>query len=351
MINKITHVNFAKGFRGGERQTQLLIEQLSIQGYAQTLLTRVNSELAERCKNIKNLIIKTIKKPYIFHLRQVENTSIIHAHETKALQFSYAASLFYKIPFIVTRRVDNPLKTNFLNTKMYQAAFRSVALSNAIEKEILRVSPAANTKIIPSAFSDAKVNIKEASHIKSRFKEKFLVGNVGALVDSHKGQSFLIEAAKELEQTHPDIHFILLGRGEDEAKFKVQAKGLTNITFEGFVDNVNDYISCFDLFVFPSRHEGLGSILFDVMQLNVPIIATKVGGIPDIIHDGVNGILIPPLSKSSISDKIKYLHQHPEVSESLVINARNGVTTFSPENMAKRYIKLYSHYMQCVKKE
>ena len=341
MINIITHVNFAKGFRGGERQTQLLIEQLSIQGYAQTLLTRVNSELAERCKNIKNLIIKTIKKPYIFHLRQVENTSIIHAHETKALQFSYAASLFYKIPFIVTRRVDNPLKTNFLNTKMYQAAFRSVALSNAIEKEILRVSPAANTKIIPSAFSDAKVNIKEASHIKSRFKEKFLVGNVGALVDSHKGQSFLIEAAKELEQTHPDIHFILLGRGEDEAKFKVQAKGLTNITFEGFVDNVNDYISCFDLFVFPSRHEGLGSILFDVMQLNVPIIATKVGGIPDIIAHNSNGVLVAPLDIVAIKDAILDLYQTPAKRRALASIAKSSVENFSPQKMLEQYLKLY----------
>ena len=346
---KITHINFAKGFRGGERQTQLLLEQLSDQGLKQTLLTRVHSELAQRCKHIYNLTIREVPKPYIFHLNLSKPTDLIHAHETKGLQFAYAASIFNKTSFIVTRRVDNRLKTNFLNTKMYKAAFRSVALSNAIKNEIMRISPQAKTTIIPSAYSDTKVNKIESNKIKSRFHGKFLIGNVGALVDSHKGQSFLIEAAKELEKSHPNVHFILLGRGEDEAKFKAQAKGLNNITFEGFVDNVNDYINCFDLFVFPSRHEGLGSILFDVMQLNVPIIATKVGGIPDIIQDGINGILIPPLSKNSILDKIKHLQQHPELSESLVVQARDIVTQFSPENMAKRYIKLYSHYMQSVK--
>jgi len=338
---QITHVNFAKGFRGGERQTQLLIEQLSLRGYQQILLTRVDSELAERCQEIENLTIQSIKKPYIFHLNYVKNADIIHAHETKALQFAYAASLRYKRPFIVTRRVDNSLKTNFLNTKMYKAAFRSVALSHAIEKEILRVSPHAKTTIIPSAYSDAKVDPVEAQKIKERFKDKFLVGNVGALVDSHKGQSFLIEAAKVLEKSHPDIHFILLGRGEDEKKFKTQAKGLTNITFEGFVDNVNDYISCFDLFVFPSRHEGLGSILFDVMQLQVPIIATNVGGIPDIIQDGINGVLIPPRSSTAIIEAINHLYRKPEVTGTLIKNAKNVIEKYAPTRMTEHYVELY----------
>ncbi len=342
---KITHINFAKGFRGGERQTQLLIEQLAAQGYQQTLLTRVGSELAKRCIKIKNLSIKEISKPYMLHLNHTQPTDLIHAHETKALQFAYVASLLLNIPFIVTRRVDNPLKTNFLNTKMYRTAFKSVALSHAIEKEILRVSPKADTKIIPSAYSDVKVDPVKAEKIKARFKNKFLVGNVGALVDSHKGQSFLIEAAKVLERSHPDIHFILLGRGEDEAKFKAQAKGLINITFEGFVDNVNDYISCFDLFVFPSRHEGLGSILFDVMQLNVPIIATDVGGIPDIIKNGVNGILIPPLNTASIISSILELYDHPNSKQHLVENASSCIINYSPQAMAKRYIEIYKNMM------
>ena len=338
---QITHVNFAKGFRGGERQTQLLIEQLSLQGYQQTLLTRVDSELAERCREIENLTIRSVKKPYIFHLEYVKESDIVHAHETKALQYAYAASLLYKVPFIVTRRVDNPLKTNFLNTKMYRAAFRSVALSRAIQEEILRVSPQARTTIIPSAYSDAKVDPQEAQKIKARFKGKFLVGNVGALVDSHKGQSFLIEAAKVLEKSHPDIHFILLGRGEDEAKFKEQAKGLSNITFEGFVDNVNDYITAFDLFLFPSRHEGLGSILFDVMQLHVPIIATEVGGIPDIIQDGLNGLLIPPLDKDAIVKSILSLYEDREKRETLSRNAADTVGAYAPQKMATRYLALY----------
>ncbi|WP_345975126.1 glycosyltransferase family 4 protein [Sulfurimonas sp. HSL3-7] len=337
----IAHANFAKGFRGGERQTQLLIEQLAQQGYKQKLLTRIDSELAQRCSHIKHLEIIPLKKPYIFHSSVVKGATLLHAHETKALQFAYFAHLLYNMPYIVTRRVDNPLKTNFLNKKMYAAAFKSVALSKAIENEVLRVSPEAKTAIIPSAFSDITVNEKVSAMIKERFKGKFLIGNVGALVDSHKGQSLLIEAAKGLEKNHPELHFILLGRGEDEEKFKEQAKGLKNITFEGFVDNVNDYISCFDLFLFPSRHEGLGSILLDVMQLNVPVIATDVGGIPDIIKSEYNGLLIPPASAEAIVNSIIDLYKHPEKRALLAAHAKETVKNYSPSAMAKRYIGLY----------
>ncbi len=341
MQRTIAHVNFAKGFRGGERQTQLLIEQLSLQGYQQKLLTRVDSELAQSCSHIENLEIIPTRKPYIFHASTVKGSTLIQAHETKALQFAYFAHLLYNIPYVVTRRVDNPLKTNFLNKKMYAAAFKTVVLSKAIQKEVLRVSPDAKTEIIPSAFSDSSVDKVEASKIQERFKGKFLIGNVGALVDSHKGQSFLIEAARKLESTHPDIHFILLGRGEDEERFKKQAEGLTNITFEGFVNNVNDYISCFDLFVFPSRHEGLGSVLFDVMQLSVPIIATDVGGIPDIITNGENGILVPACDAGAIEESIISLYNNKEKREQLSKNALKSIHMYAPENMAKRYQKLY----------
>ena len=74
----ITHINFAKGFRGGERQTLLLIEELSHRGYKQQIITRINSQLARRVKNIFNLEIIEISKPYFLNLSKVKNSTIIH---------------------------------------------------------------------------------------------------------------------------------------------------------------------------------------------------------------------------------------------------------------------------------
>ena len=70
---------------------------------------------------------------------------------------------------------------------------------------------------------------------------------------------------------------------------KNAAAGLSNVMFTGFVDNVGDYLAAFDVFVLPSNREGIGSVLFDAMDRALPVVASRVGGVPDIVHDGENG--------------------------------------------------------------
>ncbi len=337
----ITHLNFAKGFRGGERQTQLLIEELSHQNYQQKLIVRKGSQLTSRCQDIKNLEIIEISKPYIFHLNAIKNSSILHAHETKALQFAYFAHLLTKVPYIVTRRVDNAIKKNFLNNLMYKNAKTTVALSLAIKDTIVKVSSSSNITIIPSAFTDTKIDKIKALKIKKRFLSKFLIGHIGALDDRHKGQSIIIELAKRVELSYPSIHFILVGGGDDELMLKEMAKNLKNITFEGFVNNVNDYISIFDIFLFPSRNEGLGSILLDVINNNVPIVASNVGGIPDIIEDKKNGLLFDISDIANLEKIIIDLSKNQEKREQLTLNAKQKIDKYSVKNMTKSYISLY----------
>lgn len=339
--NMIVHANFAKGFRGGERQTQLLIEELSKKDYVQKLLVRQGSELGHRCRAIKGLSIKEVTKPYILHIAETRGADLLHAHETKAAQFAYTCRLFLQVPYIITRRVDNRIKENFFNRLIYSNAHKTAVLSKAIQDEVLRVVPQASTTIIASAYSPLSLDKEKVMVLQKRFEGKFLVGNIGALDNTHKGQTYLIEAAKTLEKSHPALHFILLGSGLDEAAYKKQAKGLRNITFEGFVDNIGDYLSRFDLFVFPSLHEGLGSILFDVMRFEVPIIATEVGGIPDIIIDGKNGLLIPAGDPKAIEKSIIHLYNSHGTRASLIADAKASVEAYSPKIMADRYDRLY----------
>ena len=341
MQKRITHINFAKGFRGGERQTLLLIQELSNRGYSQQILTRQNSTLALKLQGIKNLDIIQIAKPYILHLRHIKDTSLLHAHETKGAQFALFANLIYKIPYIITRRVDNPIKNNFFNQKLYQNTYRTVALSSAIQNETLKINKAINIEIIPSAYSDLTIDHSKVKVIQERFKDKFLIANIGELDNAHKGQYYLIEAMKELQKKYPNIHLLLLGKGKDQANYEAQAKGVKNITFEGFVDNVGDYLQAIELFVFPSLHEGLGSILFDVMRSNVPIIASNVGGIPDIIEQHKNGILVAPKDTHALYQAIEKLYLNQSLRESFVQEAKKSVENFSYTKMCDRYALLY----------
>ncbi len=346
MQKTITHLNFAKGFRGGERQTQLLIEKLSLRGWEQTLIVRQKSELGERCKEVKGLSILEIPKPYVFSLAQIKSASVIHAHETKAAQFALIANLLFHIPYIITRRVDNPIKPNFFNHHLYSRAAYCVALSRAIKEEILKVAPSSRIEIIPSAYSEFTPNLETVAAIKNRFSDKYLIGHVGALDDTHKGQSTLIEAAAALERTDPHLHFILVGGGADEAMLKNKASGLSNITFEGFVNNVGDYLEALDMFVFPSNNEGLGSILFDVMRSQTPIIASNVGGIPDIIDHGHNGFLIPPRDSNALINAIVTLSRDEDLQKKFVNNALTALQNFSPDTMSLNYETLYTQVLK-----
>ena len=341
----ITHINLAKGFRGGERQTLLLIQELSKRGYTQQLFTRVESELASKLENTPNLTIIKISKPYIFHITKFKNSSLIHAHETKAAQLAYFVNKFFNIPYIITRRVDNPIKNNIFNKAIYENSSYTIALSNAIKSTLTPISDNINIKIIPSAYSQLQIDQKKSSEIKQKFEGKFIIGNIGELDNAHKGQYYLIEAMKKLQQTHPDIHLIFLGKGRDEQNYKEQSKDLKNITFEGFVSNVSDYINIFDLFVFPSLHEGLGSILFDIMQSKVPIIATNSGGIPDIIEDNKNGILVPIKNSDAIYEAIIRLYNDKQLREKLSLNGYNNIDNYSYKTMTNKYENIYNEIL------
>jgi len=339
-MKKITHINFAKGFRGGERQTLLLIVELTKRGYSQRVLTRQNSTLAKRLEGVENLEIIELPKPYIFSLSKIKEASLLHAHETKGAQFAFWGHLRYKIPYIVTRRVDKSIKNNFFNQALYKNALTSVVLSTAIQKRLFKLNTQLNTTIIPSAITDFELHQEKIDNIKIRFKDKFVIGVIGAL-EYGKGQKYIIEIAPKIAQNYPDIHFLFLGTGKNEEEFKAQSQNISNITFEGFVDNVGDYIACLDLFVFPTLSEGLGSILLDVMNFNVPIIASNVGGIPDIIQDKQNGILLPPKESDAIYQAIKRLYEDSNLREALATRAKQSVENYSPQKMADRYEKIY----------
>jgi glycosyltransferase involved in cell wall biosynthesis len=109
----------------------------------------------------------------------------------------------------------------------------------------------------------------------------------------------------------------------------------------GFKENINDYLPGLDIFVFPSRNEGLGSVLLDVMNAGVPIIASKVGGIPDIIKPGKTGFLVSVDNHIEIEHWILELKENSSLSDDIVKRARSFLNLYSKEMMAKKYMDIY----------
>lgn len=343
----IIHINLAKGFRGGERQTLLLISEIAKKYQQIIVIRRSNTVFFDKLKDLANFVrIIRISKPYVLHLHQLKNARILHAHETKAAQLAFFANMVYKIPYMITRRVDYRLKNNFFNQKMYANSHYNVAISQTSANTINQINPNTNLEIISDAFSYLAKSTP--NKLKNKYKDKFIIGHIGALVDIHKGQSYLINAFKKCQYKIPNAHLLLIGQGIDESKFKLQAQDYDNIEFTGFVNNVDDYIDIFDLFIFPSLTEGLGSILLDVMQAKVPIIASEVGGIPEIIENNKNGILIPIKNVDAMVESIELLYTNKILRNKLISNAYQKSSQFSAQNMVKSYQTLYQKMLHLV---
>jgi glycosyltransferase involved in cell wall biosynthesis len=346
---KICHINLAKGYRGGERQTEMLIKALSDLGITQKLVVRHDSPLIKKLEQTPGVELKATRKPYIRDVTVSRGFDLLHAHEAKAGQFSYLSHLLTRTPYLITRRILNIPKNNFFTQAVYNNALTTVALSQAIKANLHQLNPRLPTLIIPSMASHLPRTEATIAALKKRYAGKFLIGHIGALVHPLKGQLALIQAARNLQPLYPDMHFLLLGSGKDESFFRTQAEGLSNIEFLGFRENVGDYLAIFDLFIFPSLEEGLGSTLLDAMEFGVPIVASNIGGIPDIIIDQQNGLLFPPTDLRALLDQIKKMYHNPDLRMSLSENSQRMVKNFFPPIIGERYFQLYNELLAAQK--
>ena len=354
----VRHVNLARGFRGGERQTLNLIADLARRAspgengeagapIRQSLVCLRGSPLISELAALELAVtvdVIEISGRFKGHLGQ-PRADIVHAHEAKAVHWAWLHQRLTGTPYLLTRRVPQPVKDKPFNRLTYRAAACRVAISSVIESH-LRERQWGETALIPSTLAHLPSDKQAVAELRQRFGnapagDRIVIGHVGALVDRHKGQRVLIEAARRLRDSHPQLLFVCLGAGEDEAAFKAESGDLDNLVWEGFHTNVGDYLEAFDLFAFPSRNEGLGSILLDVMDHGVPIIASDVDGIPDIVHDDSTGVLVPTGDAQALAAAIVALVADAPRRERLVAGARRHLARFTPSAMGEAYLGLY----------
>jgi glycosyltransferase involved in cell wall biosynthesis len=337
---KLTHINLSRGYRGGERQTELLIKELTQYSIDQTLIARKNEMLASRVSELGINVIETNGYPLslIYYLKSAD---LVHCHEGRSPYIAYLSKLFFKNHYLLTRRVDNLIKSNFISHAVYRNAEYVACVAAKVAEVINNFDPLVRTEVVHSCCSNLEVNINNVKKIKEAYKGKFIVGHVGALDNNQKRQEDIINVAKNMADTYPEIHFFLVGGGRDKNYFKALAKGLKNITFTGFVDNVGDYLAIFDIFILPSFREGIGSILIDAMQKELPIIASDVGGVSEIVKDNINGYLIEHGDKKTLKEKILFLRDNPLIRNSMSKKAIKVAAELTSSNMCSKYINIY----------
>ena len=174
MTLHIMHVNLAKGFRGGERQTELLIQALANSGLKQLLVCRSDSPLRTRLQGTANLSFLNANHQLMGHWG-APKVDLIHAHEAKAVHWAWLHHCLRGTPYILTRRVPQPVKDNSFNQRCYRNACMAVAISSPIEQH-LNTHQWCPVQRIPSALAHLKhdpeiVAILRATYTNNQLQE------------------------------------------------------------------------------------------------------------------------------------------------------------------------------------
>ncbi|MDH5254536.1 MAG: glycosyltransferase family 4 protein [Gammaproteobacteria bacterium] len=341
MSGPLAHVNLARGFRGGERQTELLIRGLAALGWAQRLVARRGAPLAARCRDVPGLEIAEVGFGVPGALLALRGAGLVHSHEGRGVQAAWLNRVIRGVPYVITRRVQKGPGDSALNRRIYRSAAVVVAISEAVRAALARLDARLPVTVIPSASSGLPVRLGNVERLRASFGGAFVAGHVGTLDDSAKGQLQIIGLARRWQAARPGVRFVLVGAGRDEGRLRQAAGGLDNVIFTGEVSNVGDYLAAFDLFMFPSRHEGLGSILLDALETGLPVVATAVGGIPEIIHDGENGLLVKPDDAAALEAAVAAFVADDGLRARVATANRLRAREFSAATMTGRYERLY----------
>jgi len=339
MTIRIAHLNLAKGYRGGERQTELLIRALSAADVQQVLVARRGCPLAQRLADADVEIRECAG--LLPAVRATHCVDVVHVHEGRGVYAAWLRREIRGTPYIVTRRVNNPLGNSWLTRRAYTRAAFVVSVAANVAQIVEAFDSRIRGRVIHSSSSGLPVDPVTVRTIRDRYPGKWLIGNVGALDNAQKGQQYIIAAARSLQKSHPSFQFLLVGGGDDEAMLRKLAGDLPNVAFAGWVDNVGDYLAAFDLFILPSNREGIGGILLDAMDRALPVIASRVGGLPEIVHDGDNGILIDAARPDQLIAAIVHLYDDPDLRRTIGARGREFSRGFTAAAMAGQYLALY----------
>lgn len=334
----ISHINLARGFHGGERQTLNLLRELHALKIRQSLFCRPHTRLQREAEaaGIETLGVSHWLRGH----RHPAPGTVIHCHCGRSVHWAGLHHLCHRLPYVVTRRVDNPIGRNPWTRYCYQHAGAIACLSSAIEVEAAKIAGRVRRVLIPSSYSSFEARPEKVARIRQDFHCKILVGQAGKMIP-HKGFRYTIEAAELLQHHCPQVHVLLLGDGPLWPELQARARDLPNLAMLGHVEDIGNYLAALDLFVFPSLHEGMGSTILEAMQHGVPVVASNAGGIPDLIQDGVTGVLVEPGNSQALASAIRALLEDPSQARAMAAEASRRLPRFSPQAMAGRYVELY----------
>lgn len=290
-----------------------------------------------------------------------EEFDIVHTHTAKAGALGRLAAHFSGSRRIIHMPHGNNFYGyfNYFTSKLVILAERIlsrytslfVALSNLEKRELIEyaVAPEEKIRVVNSGLDLEFKNIgQDDAFLRKRSfgfdSNQRVVGMVSRL-EPIKGPEYFIESIPQIIKKSIDTAFLVVGEGSLRKKLEKRAKELglkDRITFLGWREDILKIIAFLDILVQPSLNEAIGRVLLEAQGLGIPVVATSVGGIPEIVRDGVTGILVPPKDSERLAEAVSGLLLDEEKRSGMSRKSKEWVDEkFSAQRMLKDIDTIY----------
>lgn len=366
---------------GAELQMFLLAKFLNKKLYTPILACSNYPALNHWCENFTKEGIKVLRMNvkhkhdprHHFQLKQIiknEKIDIAHLHlwNPASCRYAFSAASSCKIPIVTTEH--DPFELSFLKDILKKQSLKKVG-------QIITVSEN-NRKILQKLYPEHKNKIsvirngldttwwqsqllRFTDEDRRRIKRELFQANENTLIiisiaelHERKGLKYLIETIPEIVKKFPNIKLVIVGEGPERKNLESLIKNLNtstkidlknHIILTGRQREIPKLLKSSDIFTLPSRREAFGLVLLEAMITELPVVASKIGGIPEIIENGKNGLLVEPENSEKLAKALMDLIADPDKRIKL---SQAGLKTvrekFTAKKMAKEYEKIYNQY-------
>ena len=364
------------GYGGGERYLELLFEHVDRVRFRPILICPEPGPFVDKmvARHIPTHIVhltplfNPLAVVRLANLLKRNEVTVLQTHGARANVYGCLAARLAGVPCVVAT-IHNSIRdyeVSLIRRHLYLAilrvllplADRLICVSDAIKRDVLADCPSVTirTTTIRNGIDQRRFS---RSKDPNKIRTDWCVDNgptllIVARLTEQKGHRFLIEALPGLLAEWPSLVCFFVGEGECREALWALARKLRvedACRFVGAQNNVGDWYAAADVVVLPSLSEGLPFVALEAMAMARPVVATSVNGVPEIIKDGLNGLLIPPRNPQALGEAIRSLLRDPVRAARMgKVGQQDVATTFTVRKMVDDTVRVFEEAMPALRK-